>query len=79
MRSLMNRAQDQRLSTRKMSVHLSGRDVDDALLRMYGRKKEGEPEPRAPRKCVRCGVLNPAEGELCSKCGMALTLQAVMS
>lgn len=62
----------------RMYVHLSGRDVDDALLKMYGMKKEEEKQVKAPRKCVRCGHVNEANGELCVKCGMALTLTAAL-
>lgn len=53
----------------RMYVHLSGRDVDDALLKMYGMKKEEESQARASRKCVRCNHINDANGELCVRCG----------
>jgi ribosomal protein L40E len=60
-------------------VHLSGRDVDDALLRSYGLiKPKEEKEMRTPRKCVRCGTLCGSDAETCHKCGMALTLQAAL-
>ena len=60
-------------------VHLSGRDVDDALLRSYGLvKPKEEKQLKMPRKCVRCGTLCESDAEMCYKCGMALTLQAAM-
>jgi integrase/recombinase XerD len=60
-------------------VHLSGRDVDDALLRSYGLiKPKEERELKTPRKCVRCGTLCGSDAETCHRCGMALTLQAAM-
>lgn len=62
----------------RMYVHLSGRDVDDTLLKAYGLKKGEEIQERVPKKCVRCGALSEAEAETCSKCGMALTLQAAL-
>jgi integrase/recombinase XerD len=65
----------------RMYIHLSGRDVDDALLKSYGLKKkeeESELEGRIPRKCVRCSTLCEPDAEICNKCGMALSLQAAM-
>jgi site-specific recombinase XerD len=61
-------------------VHLSGRDLDDALLGIYGlrKKEEGKPAKLAPRDCPRCRQKNPATSRFCSKCGMALDMEAVM-
>lgn len=57
-------------------VHLSGRDVDKALLSMYGLAKEKKEEPKPlPVKCPRCEQLNPAEKELCQKCASPLTVE----
>jgi integrase/recombinase XerD len=54
-------------------VHLSGRDVDEAILRAYGLIKSGEPfKPTVPRKCARCTTLNPHDAEICYRCGFAL-------
>jgi len=56
-------------------VHLSGRDVDDALLsRVYGVKKVDKTEDKhfLPRVCPRCGEINPPTNRFCSKCGMVL-------
>ena len=66
-------------------VHLSGRDVDDALLRLNGIKSDHEEENKKeneslkPIKCVRCENENPATGKFCNKCGMPLDLQAVIA
>ncbi|MDE1854365.1 MAG: tyrosine-type recombinase/integrase [Thaumarchaeota archaeon] len=58
-------------------VHLSGRDVDEAILRAYGLIKPGEPvKPNLPIKCNRCGNLNPHESEICFRCGFALSERA---
>lgn len=61
-------------------VHLSGRDIDGAILGMYGLKKkeEGKPARFAPKECLRCGQSNPATYGFCSRCGMALDMEAVM-
>ncbi|MDG7016337.1 MAG: tyrosine-type recombinase/integrase, partial [Nitrososphaerota archaeon] len=60
-------------------VHLSGRDVDEALLKTYGLvKSKATKEIKIPKKCVRCGTVCSAEAETCSKCGMALTLTAAI-
>jgi site-specific recombinase XerD len=62
-------------------VHLSGRDVDDAILGIYGLRKREEPEKLgrlSPRECPRCHQKNPATNKFCSQCGMALDMEAVM-
>lgn len=60
-------------------VHLSGRDVDDALLKTYGLvKPKNVKEAKVPKKCIRCETMNSAQQETCTKCGMALTLTAAL-
>ena len=55
-------------------VHLSGRDVDEAILRAYGLIKSGESfKPSVPTKCARCTMLNPHNADLCYRCGFALS------
>lgn len=55
-------------------VHLSGRDVDDAILECYGVKRKEEPKTTfIPKKC-RCGFDNPPMNKYCSKCGQILDL-----
>ena len=55
-------------------VHLSGRDLDPALLRLAGLEEEAEKsEPKfRPKKCSRCGELNPPNEQYCRKCGLPL-------
>jgi ribosomal protein L40E len=55
-------------------VHLSGRDVDNALLKVYGiNKPETIKESKLKsRICNRCQAENPYSNTLCSKCGYAL-------
>jgi len=62
-------------------VHLSGRDVDEAILKLRG-LKAAEPPPEsdlAPKPCPRCGLANKATGRFCSRCGGALDLRAAMA
>lgn len=63
-------------------VHLSGRDVDNAILQIHGLKKpeqsreDGELEPK---KCVRCGKLNEVTTKICCNCGLALNIETAMN
>jgi len=60
-------------------VHLSGRDVDDALLKLHGLKREDKTEEEGqlqPRTCVRCKTTNPATNRFCSLCGLPLDGEA---
>lgn len=55
-------------------VHLSGRDVDNALLKVYGIKNNEEKEESQlkPKNCPRCQEINSFANKFCSKCGMIL-------
>ena len=55
-------------------VHLSGRDVDNALLKVHGIKKPEEEEKSQinPKKCPRCQEINPFTNKYCNRCGMIL-------
>ncbi|MCW4040766.1 MAG: tyrosine-type recombinase/integrase [Candidatus Bathyarchaeota archaeon] len=58
-------------------VHLSGRDVDDAILGVYGLKDETIEKPKlTPRICPRCDVSNVYNAKFCSRCGLALDIHA---
>jgi len=58
-------------------VHLSGRDVDDAILGVYGFKKTEDEKPKlTPRICPRCDATNAYDARFCSKCGLALDVKA---
>ncbi|MGB2869016.1 MAG: tyrosine-type recombinase/integrase [Bacteroidota bacterium] len=48
-------------------VHLSGRNVDDALLRIHGLKEKGEEERIV---CPRCSSDNDRISRYCAKCGL---------
>ena len=58
-------------------VHLSGRDLDDAILGVYGLRKVEEKEPKLkPKICPRCGASNAIEARFCMKCGLELDVKA---
>ncbi len=59
-------------------VHLSGRDVDRAILKLYGMEmdEEGNGELLKPKKCLRCGETNPASNQLCKRCFFPLDQRA---
>ncbi|MCK9320219.1 tyrosine-type recombinase/integrase [Methanoculleus sp.] len=58
-------------------VHMSGRDTDDAILGLYGKKKVEENKEKSilvPLTCPRCKSTNEPTATFCSKCGSPLTL-----
>ncbi len=61
-------------------VHLSGRDMDSAILKMNGIKTE-ETEKKshfAPKKCPRCKNTNSPTGKICVRCGAPLDVTSAM-
>jgi site-specific recombinase XerD len=78
MKQMFGWTQDSKMAARY--VHLSGRDVDDALLRAHGLQPRVEEE--TPKltvvKCVRCGLQNSTIHKLCSRCGMPLDLKTAL-
>ncbi|MCI0330693.1 MAG: tyrosine-type recombinase/integrase [candidate division Zixibacteria bacterium] len=61
-------------------VHLSGRDVDNAILGLYGlREKDKSPEAvLKPKKCEKCEWINPPDFSFCGKCASALELKTLL-
>jgi integrase len=53
-------------------VHLSGKQIDDAILSLYGIKKSETNSYACPLKCPRCGTNNGATSERCKRCGLSL-------
>jgi len=53
-------------------VHLSGRDLDEAIDRLYEISEEEKPKLAKPKKCPRCGNVNDPVAVYCSKCGLIL-------
>ncbi len=74
---LCSAAQKQAMAS--VYVHLSGRDVDKALLKLHGIQTDEQSEEKdilAPKKCIRCSTSNPASNKFCSLCGLPLDQQA---
>jgi len=63
-------------------VHLSGRNVNNALFKLNGIKTEGEiNEEERPLKacnCERCHEVNPPTNRFCSKCGSPLDVRTAL-
>jgi hypothetical protein len=61
-------------------VHLSGRDVDNALLKIHGLVETEEDEEQSLKiiKCPRCKEHNPPTNKFCSKCWLALDTRTAM-
>ena len=54
-------------------IHLSGKNTDNALLKMYGLNvKDEKANDMKPLKCTRCDSINPYGAQYCVKCGMVL-------
>jgi integrase/recombinase XerD len=60
-------------------VHLSGRDVDNALLKMHGIvTDETKDVQMSPKQCTRCSTMNAPTIRFCSRCGLALDIKAAL-
>jgi integrase len=56
-------------------IHLSGKDLDRALLKMYG--KLPEEEENNIIKCPRCNEINQEINRFCSNCGLPFDLKGL--
>jgi len=61
-------------------VHLSGRDIDNALLKLNGIavEKEDEKEEFTVVICPRCETKNSPTSKFCTKCGYCFDLRTAM-
>jgi len=60
-------------------VHLNNSDVDEAILKMYGLKKEKDMEIlNLPRICSICSTSNVYDSEICSRWGKPLDLKKAL-
>lgn len=68
--------QDSRMAARY--IHLSGKQVDDAILRFNGLKK-GEPmvNPMKIEACPRCKTINSTISHYCKQCWLPLDSKAI--
>jgi len=60
-------------------VHLSGRDVDNAFLKMHGlvQAENAQEEKLKLRVCQRCKEHNSPSSKFCTKCGLPLDEQTM--
>jgi len=60
-------------------VHLINQDVEDAILKHYGIKKDSKDiETELPIKCSICEMQNPPQTKKCTKCGKPLDVQTAI-
>ena len=60
-------------------VHMSGRDLDDTLLKMHHMAEKKEEEMKIQiRNCHRCKQPNSPTSKFCNKCGAVLNVETVM-
>lgn len=61
-------------------VHLSGRDVDNAILKVHGITNNNDKEEvkLKPKHCPGCELMNQAIHKFCSRCGMPLDRETMM-
>jgi site-specific recombinase XerD len=62
-------------------AHLTGADIDAAMLERYGIAQEDEKVPRErgvkPVQCPHCHTINPPGARYCAVCGRGMTLDAI--
>jgi len=80
MKQVFGWTQDSRMAGRY--VHLSGRDVDGALLEAAGIETTTRTEPQPPKltvvNCARCDQQNSTINKFCNHCGMPLDLKTAV-
>jgi len=57
-------------------VHLSGRDVDDAIMKINGVKRSNSPTEDngfLSKECPRCKYRNNPSADFCTRCGTSIT------
>jgi integrase/recombinase XerD len=77
LKNLLGHTQESRATA--VYIHLSGKDIDDKLLKMYGIKKDSLKELTRSKpfiKCPRCKEVNDSGEVFCTKCWLPLTPQA---
>jgi ribosomal protein L40E len=64
----------------RTNVHLSGRETDSALLKMYGLETDESKKVAqlAPITCRRCQQNNDPSARFCAKCGLPLRIEAAL-
>jgi len=63
-------------------VHMSGRDTDNAILKLNGLggdERKNEESMLKPVKCPRCEFVNGATSKFCNRCAAPLDIQTALS
>lgn len=63
-------------------VHMSGRDTDNAILKLNGLggdERKSEESALKPVKCPRCEFVNGATSKFCNRCAAPLDIQTALS
>jgi site-specific recombinase XerD/ribosomal protein L40E len=61
-------------------VHLSGRDIDKAVLSTYGiNDEETDKTLLRPRICTRCKTSNSPDADICMRCGLILSPETTIN
>ncbi len=63
-------------------VHLSGKDIDNSILRANGIEVDmnGDTKPKmAVVNCTRCKTINPEGNKICQQCGTALDIKTAFN
>jgi ribosomal protein L40E len=66
--------------TAAIYTHLSGKQVDDQILSIFGKKKVDQESGQVMDvvRCLRCGLNNPPSSVQCGKCGFPLSDEAAL-
>lgn len=59
-------------------VHLLNADVDDAIFKHHGIKKDEDDSVKMPQKCTIWDMPNSPDSTMCSKCGKPLGIESVI-
>jgi integrase/recombinase XerD len=61
-------------------VHLSGKQIDDAILTIYGKKRKEDLMPElVSHTCTRCKKDNGPTSQFCAQCGLPLDQKVVFN
>ena len=60
-------------------VHMSGKQLDDAILRIHGKAPEEEQDKLDKKSCPRCDKEHDISTKYCGDCGMPLDLEIAMN
>lgn len=59
-------------------VHLSGRDVDNALLELHGLRTQTQNDPKIKLKiCPRCSERNSPDSKYCKRCALVIDAETM--